>query len=212
MNQQIGELFITPIFQLFYPLYYWSQNLEQYIWTMVSIILPLWCFANVFVLIFSKLIFFNFVDHSLTQEHHFIFVRSKFLLLFNVLSVSWLQNQPSVGVLIKICSEYMLHIYRRTTMPKWDFNKVVKQLFWNHTLGWVSSCKFAAHFTTCEVKLIDLLKVPSLVLLAGISQEQPPQIFYIIGVLKNFAKLIGKYLCQKRDSGTGVYLWIFQNF
>ena len=179
---------------------------------MVSVILPLWCFANVFVLIFSKLILFNFADHSLTQEHHFIFVRSKFLLLFNVPSVSWIQNQPSVSVLIKIGSEYMLHIYRRTTMPKCDFNKVVKQLFWNHTFGWVSSCKFAAHFTTCELELIDLLKVPSLVLFAGIRQEQSPQVFYIIGVLKNFAKLIGKYLCQKRDSGTGVYLWIFQSF
>ena len=170
---------------------------------MVIIILPFWCFANVFVLFFSKLIFFNFVDHSFNQEYHFIFLRSKFLLLFNVPSVSWLQNQPS---------EYMLHIYRRTTMPKWDFNKVVKQFFWNHTLGWISACKFAAHFTTCELKLTDLLKVPSVVQLAGIRQKQPPEVFYIIGVLKNFAELIGKYLCQKRDSGTGTYLWIFKNF
>ena len=141
---------------------------------MVIIILPLWCFANVFVLFFSKLIFFNFVDHSFTQEYHFIFLRSKFLLLFNVPSVSWLQNQPS---------EYMLHIYRRTTMPKWDFSKVVKQLFWNHTLGWVSACKFAAHFTTCELKLTDVLKVPSVVLLAGIRQKQPPEV--LLKILQN---------------------------
>ena len=73
-------------------------------------------------------------------------------------------------------------------------------------MGWVSACKFAAHFTTCELKLTDLLKVPSVVLLAGIRQKQPSEVFYIIGVLKNFAKLIGKYLCQKRDSGTGAYL------
>ena len=47
------------------------------------------------------------------------------------------------------------------------------------------------------------------------------------GVLRNFAKFIGKYLCQslfffdkdaglqlylKRDSGTGVFLWTLQNF
>ena len=63
-----------------------------------------------------------------------------------------------------------------------------------------------------STKLTDLLKVPSVVLLAGFRQKHPPEVLYIIGVLENFAKLIGKYLCQKKDSGTGVYLWIFQNF
>ena len=40
----------------------------------------------------------------------------------------------------------MQKIYRRTTVPKWDFNKVAKQLYWNHTLAWVFSCKFTAYF------------------------------------------------------------------
>ena len=37
-------------------------------------------------------------------------------------------------------------------------------------------------------------------------------------VLRNFAKITGKHPCQvklqayKRDSGTGIFLWIFQNF
>ena len=31
-------------------------------------------------------------------------------------------------------------------MTKCDFNKVTKQLCWNHTLSWVFSCKFAAYF------------------------------------------------------------------
>ena len=40
----------------------------------------------------------------------------------------------------------MQQIYRRTLMPKCDFNKVPKQLYWNRTSAWVFSCKFAAYF------------------------------------------------------------------
>ena len=36
--------------------------------------------------------------------------------------------------------------FRRTLMPKCAFNKVALQLYWNHTLTWVFSCKFAAYF------------------------------------------------------------------
>ena len=31
-------------------------------------------------------------------------------------------------------------------MPKYDFNKVTKQIYWNYTSVWVFSCKFAAYF------------------------------------------------------------------
>ena len=31
-------------------------------------------------------------------------------------------------------------------MPKCNFNKVAKQIYWNRTLIWVSSCKFSAYF------------------------------------------------------------------
>ena len=31
-------------------------------------------------------------------------------------------------------------------MPKYDFNKVALQIYWNHTSAWVFSCKFAAYF------------------------------------------------------------------
>ena len=40
----------------------------------------------------------------------------------------------------------MQQICRRTPMPKCDFNKAAKQLYWNHTSVWVFSCKFAAYF------------------------------------------------------------------
>ena len=44
-----------------------------------------------------------------------------------------LQKKPSIGVLRKRCSENMQQIYRRTLMLKCNFNKVPKQLYWNHT-------------------------------------------------------------------------------
>ena len=55
-------------------------------------------------------------------------------------------KQPSRGIFIKRCSENMLQIYRRRSMPKCDFNKVALQLYWNRNSAWVFSCKFAAYF------------------------------------------------------------------
>ena len=60
--------------------------------------------------------------------------------------LSDLQKQPSRGVLVKRCSKNMQQIYKTTSMPKCDFNKVAKQLYWNRTLAWVFSCKFASYF------------------------------------------------------------------
>ena len=37
-----------------------------------------------------------------------------------------IQKQPSIGVLIKRCSENMQQIYLKTPMPKCDFTKVAK--------------------------------------------------------------------------------------
>ena len=56
------------------------------------------------------------------------------------------QKQPSIGVLMKRCSENMQQIYSRTPMPKCDFNKVALQVYWNRTSAWVFSCKFNAYF------------------------------------------------------------------
>ena len=73
------------------------------------------------------------------------------------------QKQPSIAVLGKRCSENMQQIYRRTPMPKCDFNKVALQLYWNHTSAWAFSCKFTAYFQnifseehlwrTCSVRI-----------------------------------------------------------
>ena len=50
--------------------------------------------------------------------------KTAFLLLADqfLLFVSPIQKQPSRGVPRKGCSENMQQIYRRTTMPKYDFN------------------------------------------------------------------------------------------
>ena len=55
-------------------------------------------------------------------------------------------------ILIKRYSENMLEIYRRTPMPKCEFNKVAEKLYWYHTSAWVSSCKFAAYFQNTFLK------------------------------------------------------------
>ena len=39
------------------------------------------------------------------------------------------QKQPTRGVLKKRCYENMQQIYRRTPMPKSDFNKAAKRLY-----------------------------------------------------------------------------------
>ena len=60
------------------------------------------------------------------SKFHFL---STFL-IFSFRFFSWvslLQKQPFRGVRRKLCSENMPQIYRRTPMPKCDFNKVAKQ-------------------------------------------------------------------------------------
>ena len=52
------------------------------------------------------------------------------------------QKQSFIDALIKIGSENMQDIYRRTPIPNYDFNKVA---FRNHTKAWKFSCKFAAY-------------------------------------------------------------------
>ena len=55
------------------------------------------------------------------------------------------QKKFSRSVLRKRCSKNMQQIYRRTPMPKYDFNKVILQLYWNRTSAWVFHM-FRTHF------------------------------------------------------------------
>ena len=75
------------------------------------------------------------------------------------------QKQPFRGVLIKRCFENIQQIYRKTPIPKCDFNKVAKQLYWNRTSAWVFCSKFAAYFqNTFEWLLLFFLSFSSLTL------------------------------------------------
>ena len=56
------------------------------------------------------------------------------------------QKQPSRGAPNKRCSENMQQIHSGTPIPKFDFNKVALQLYWNCTSAWVFPCKLAAYF------------------------------------------------------------------
>ena len=59
----------------------------------------------------------------------------------------WADNQKHfTAVLVKRCSGNMQQIYSRTPISKFDFNKITLQLYWNNTLAWVLSCKFASYF------------------------------------------------------------------
>ena len=62
-----------------------------------------------------------------------------------IFKVIYRSNHPEV-FLGKTCSKNIQQIYQRTPMAKSDSNKVAKQLYWNHTLTWVYSCKSAAYF------------------------------------------------------------------
>ena len=99
----------------------------------------------IFVLIYFFLFWFilSFYYRFISGQTSNIFLnalKARFDLLLCI------QKQPSRGVLRRKCSEDMQQNYRRTPMSKYDFNKVALQLYWNSTVTWVFSCKFAAYF------------------------------------------------------------------
>ena len=57
------------------------------------------------------------------------------------------EKRSSSGVVKKRCSENKQQIYKRAPMAKCDFDKVTKQLYWNHTSAWVFSCTFSCIFS-----------------------------------------------------------------
>ena len=137
------------------------------------------------------------------------------------------QKQPSRGILQKRCSEKIHQIYRRTPMPKCHFSKDAKQLYWNHIQVWVFSCKLAAYFqntfsrnTSAGLLLENVKHILCFLHITWTCkanlhsvQKQPPEVFY--KMLKNISIVTGKHLwslSSKRDSNTGVFLWILRNF
>ena len=65
------------------------------------------------------------------------------VLIYNDLLV---QKQSLKGVPRNKCSKNIQQIYRRTPIPKRDFNKAALLHYWNRPSLWVFSCEFAAYF------------------------------------------------------------------
>ena len=66
-------------------------------------------------------------------------------------------------------------------MPKYDFNKVALQLYWNRTSAWLFSGKFAAYFSEHFFNIFSVLKNTSEGLLLKLSVKN---------VCVNFAKIM----------------------
>ena len=78
-----------------------------------------------------------------------------------------LQKQPFRGVLRKRCSENMQPIYRRSPMPKWDFNKVVLlKLFYNFI-------EITPRYGCLPVNLLRILRTPFYKNTYGAMQRMP---------------------------------------
>ena len=68
------------------------------------------------------------LKNRLLNCHHSIFSLIGTVIVTNILN-SFFQKQPSRGAFKKKGSENMQQIYRRTPMPKCNFNKVVQQFY-----------------------------------------------------------------------------------
>ena len=94
------------------------------------------------------------------------------------------QKQPSIGVLRKRCSENIPQIYRRTPMPKCDFNKVA--LFLRTLLGGLLLLDFPVALIIVTAKTQDF-NVRIFVLLCALSYYDTTLILYdkLFKCLKN---------------------------
>ena len=67
--------------------------------------------------------------------------------VFNSFKKRFFINSPPPEVFLeKDVLKNIQEIYRRIHMPKYDFSKVTKQLYWNHTSAWVFSGKLEKIF------------------------------------------------------------------
>ena len=91
-------------------------------------------------------------------------------------------------------------------MPKCDFNKVAKQLYWNHTSVWVLSCKLATYFqNTCRLLLLKIC--------TGALFAQRKWNFFNVYTWTDLYGFKVKSICIKiMELKTAKYLYIFECF
>ena len=129
-------------------------------------------------------------------------------------------------------SKVLDHIYlqRQHRLPKFGHHRIA----WNLTFfvwqvsNWVQKfCKFCGKLWrgNIDVEAYWCWEILNCNLLGPFSgqETQPPEVFHKEAILKNFAVFTGKHLCWsfffikpvtllKRDSNTGVLLWILWVF
>ena len=104
-----------------------------------------WLCSGVFIVNFEQILCFLASWNASILIHHYI--PSKSFTSHQMGGFNkFHQKQPSRGIPSIRCSENVQQMYRRTPMLISNFNKVAKQLYWNHILAWVFSCIFAAYF------------------------------------------------------------------
>ena len=126
-------LFLSRTYEVSFSTSYFLVNLSN-ISEVFKVHLNLTIYQNPLLKIFPRIWKYNLV----------LLANEKNLLFSGIVNSS--QKQPPRGVFKKRCSENMQTIYRRTPMLKCDFNKVAKQLYWNHTSAWLFSCKISPYF------------------------------------------------------------------
>ena len=94
---------------------------------------------------FSTEIRLGLIQSPFSQWHWKLQAQVHYIFCNYYLILSYFQKQPFRGFLRKRCSENMQQNYRRSPMPKCDFNNVAFQLYWNRNSAWMF-CKFAAYF------------------------------------------------------------------
>ena len=111
------------------------SNYDDWILKLLHLYLPVWrCYYVIIIVCNWSITIASRSNKPQFWKNKF----SKILYLYvlpETLKNTFFQKQPSRGALKKRCSENMQQIYRRTPMPKCDFNKVALQLYWNHTLA-----------------------------------------------------------------------------
>ena len=130
-----------------FVLFYFSVDLMKYLFLLHEFLINLSDISDVFKVHLNLTIYPNPLQKIFPRIWKYnlvLLVNEKNLLFSGIVNSS--QKQPPRGVFKKRCSENMQQIYRRTPMPKYDFNKVAKQLYWNHTSAWLFSCKISPYF------------------------------------------------------------------
>ena len=119
--------------------FFFSRNLSVSIKFVCYTVISL---SSALIFMFSFDIVPLFVIKSITVFQNVLLV-AKFLFLS--ICLKYRSRRPERCSLEKVFRKYAAN-WQENTMPKYDFNKVAKQLYWNHTSAWVFSFKVAAYF------------------------------------------------------------------